>query len=199
VCEHIASQVLQANGIPSAATEIHDFGARRFLEVTRYDRTPAGGRRGVITLGALEDAFLAQSFTNWAEAAQLLVADAWISADTASTLRRIWCFGELIANSDMHRANVSFWFSDALPFEVSPVYDMLPMQYRPNGQGEVVPVKFAPRPPTSTVLEVWGDAVRAALEFWDRCGEDSRLSEEFRREVSSNRRVLEQLQYRYGS
>lgn len=57
----------------------------------------------------------------------------------------IWAFGRLIANSDMHAGNLSFYLSEP-PFALTPVYDMLPMAYAPNSAGMLrdaaIEVKF---------------------------------------------------------
>jgi len=121
-----AAETLRAHGIVAACSEIIDAGGRRFLEVERFDRIDAIGRRGMVSLGTLEDAFLAQPSADWSAAATMLEQEGWISAAAARALRWIWCFGDLIANTDMHRANASFWFGDERTYTL-PFYDMLPM------------------------------------------------------------------------
>ena len=76
------------------------------------------GRRGMVSLGTLEDAFLAQPSADWSAAAAMLEKEGWISAAEARSLRWIWCFGDLIANTDMYRANASFWFGDDLTVQI---------------------------------------------------------------------------------
>ncbi|SFD81663.1 hypothetical protein SAMN05216563_101340 [Phytobacter palmae] len=47
---------------------------------------------------------------------------------------KVWAFGRLIANSDMHAGKRSFYVS-APPTQMAPVYDMLPMSFAPVNSG----------------------------------------------------------------
>ena len=67
--EHTAATVLAENGIPAAQTALLDAGGRRFLESTRFDRIGHHGRRGVVSLSALDGAFFGQLHTPWTAAA----------------------------------------------------------------------------------------------------------------------------------
>ncbi|MBE7539806.1 MAG: type II toxin-antitoxin system HipA family toxin YjjJ [Opitutaceae bacterium] len=196
-CEHLASETMRARGIIAARTEIIDAGGRRFLEVERFDRINACGRRGMISLGALEDAFLAQPSADWSVAASLLEGEGWISAAEARSLRWIWCFGDLIANTDMHRANASFWFGEKRPFTLTRFYDMLPMLYAPGSQGDLSERAFFPRPPLASVLDVWPDAATAAAGFWERAGADAGLAPSFRAIAQANLLALRRLMERF--
>ena len=198
LAEHLAAETLRARQIVCARTEVLDAGGRRFLEVERFDRSGVIGRRGLLTLGALEDAFLERGSSDWAQAAALLEEARWITGAEGRALRWIWCFGDLIANSDMHRANASFWFGDDLPYRLTPFYDMLPMLYAPGAQGELGERSFVPRPPLAGVAEVWSEAASAALEFWDRVGAETRMTEAFRAIASRNREVVQRLLSRFG-
>jgi len=198
LCEHLASELLRAHRINCAATVVLDGGGRRFLEVERFDRTAAGGRRGLLTLGAVEDAFLEQSASDWAAAADQLAQTRWIEPGEARSLRWIWCFGDLIANSDMHRSNASIWFGDELPFRLAPFYDMLPMLFAPGPQGELGERNFSPRPPLPAVASVWTEAAAVAVEFWDRVAGDSRISDDFRAIARRSRATVDALRERFG-
>jgi len=198
LCEHLAAETMRAHAIFTPRTEIIDAGGRRFLEVERFDRLNAIGRRGVISLGTLEDAFLAQPSFDWSAAAVMLQQEDWISSHEARSLRWIWCFGNLIANTDMHRANASFWFGDTRPFTLTPFYDMLPMLYAPGSQGDLSERIFFPRPPASTVTDVWPGAAAAARLFWTRVVADTRISNEFRTTAQANLGVLLRLTDRFA-
>ncbi|MGK7521002.1 HipA domain-containing protein, partial [Salmonella enterica] len=63
-----------------------------------------------------------------------------IDAVAHQQIEKIWAFGRLIANSDMHAGNLSFYYSDA-PMALAPVYDMLPMAYAPAASGML---RYAP-------------------------------------------------------
>ena len=194
----MAAETIRDRDIACARTEIIDVGGRRFFEVDRFDRVGAAGRRGVLSLGAIEDAFLDGSPANWTAAAVMLEQAHWVTHDEARTLRWIWCFGDLIANSDMHRANAAFWFTDALPLRLAPFYDMLPMLYAPGAQGDLSERTFAPRPPMASVADVWGDAASAALEFWGRASTEGIISAPFRAIAGDNHAVVTRMLRQFG-
>ena len=156
------------------------------------------GRRGALSLGAIEDAYLDRSTADWTAAAEALEQAHWITQDGARALRWIWCFGDLIANNDMHRANVSFWFTDALPYRLAPFYDMLPMLYAPGAQGDLSERHFAPRPPGASVADVWRDAATAAQAFWGRVSAAALVSEPFRAIADKNGSAVTRMLARFG-
>ncbi len=197
-CEHIASEVLRARGIQSAVTSLLDAGGRRFLEVERFDRTVEQGRRGLVSLGVLEDEYLSHATNDWADASVLLLQSGLVEEGVARALRWVWCFGDLIANSDMHRANASFWFPDKATLELAPVYDMLPMQYAPNAQGELPHRDYSPRAPRASVTDVWIQAAAAARDFWVRISTSSLVSEPFRAIAAKNQSMLSEQVDRQG-
>lgn len=198
LCEHLAAETMSASGIQCAVTTVIDSAGRRFLEIERFDRVGGIGRRGLITLGALEDAFLEETSSDWAAASVMLTAGEWITAEEGRVLRWNWCFGDLIANSDMHRANSSFWFGDDLPLGQTPFYDMLPMLYAPGPQGDLSERVFAPRPPFASVADVWADAAQAALSFWERVTAETRFSDSFRAIAAKNRDIVQRQLSRFG-
>ena len=151
----------------------------------------------MISLGTLEDAFLAQPSADWSAAAAMLEQEGWISAAEARSLRWIWCFGDLIANTDMHRANASFWFGDERPYVLTPFYDMLPMLYAPGSQGDLSERTFSPRPPIAAVMDVWPNAAAAAAAFWERAATDEGLSNLFRPIAQANVTALRRLMDRF--
>lgn len=180
ICEHLAAETLRARSVPCASTQLLRGGERCFLEVERYDRPNGIGRRGIVTLGALEDALVEGTPGDWLDAARRFLDAGLISPAHARALQWRWCFGNLIANTDMHRANVSFWLGDELPFALAPAYDMLPMLYAPGAQGELGERIFAPRPPLPAIADVWSDAAAAAADFWVQVVTDERISTGFR-------------------
>ncbi len=167
-CEAIASEVLAAHGASAAASRVLEAEGFVFLESRRFDRAGRAGRRGYVSLAALDADFYGHGSIAWWKFADDLERDGWISAESAAWLRRISWFGNLIANSDMHLGNQGLMMSDQVPFELSPVFDMLPMLLRPTSQGIVVDRAFDPLPPASGQHAAWRWAVGAALEFWQR-------------------------------
>ena len=198
LCEHLAAEVLSAHGIASVRTEVLDAAGRRFLEVERFDRTEAAGRRGVLSLGALEDGLVTGDAADWSASTTLLESTGWLAADQARELRWRWCFGDLIANTDMHRANTSVRFGDEVPFRLTPSYDMLPMFYAPGAQGDLSPRFHEPRPPLPALAAVWAEAAAAAGEFWRRVATDERISAGFREVAQTSGAGLQRMLARFG-
>jgi serine/threonine protein kinase HipA of HipAB toxin-antitoxin module len=135
LCEFHAHEVLAENGLATAGAHILDAAGRRFLEVPRFDRVGAGGRRGAVSLESLHAAAVAGvARRDWPTAALELFHEGLVDAEAVSAVRRLHAFGELIGNTDMHFGNLTFWLGDTLPFQVAPAYDMLPMLWAPSGQ-----------------------------------------------------------------
>jgi hypothetical protein len=72
------------------------------MEVERFDRHGEFGRSAVCTWAALDAALFGMAGENWSRAAARMLSDRYISADTQRRINRLWHFGRLIANSDMH-------------------------------------------------------------------------------------------------
>jgi hypothetical protein len=193
-----ALETLRAENIPAAAAEIIDAGSRRFLEVERFDRVGPHGRRGVISMLSIEAALLEPSASDWIGAAAGLEAIHLMNKDAAAQLRRLALFGELIGNSDMHLGNMACWFGDQVPFNLAPVYDMLPMQFAPSGQGELVTRTLNPRPPLPESLADWTRACHLALSFWERVRSDPRVSRDFAKLASESHDTLSRLRDRFA-
>lgn len=79
------------------------------------------GRRGLVSLRALDAAYLGLGQGNWAKAARKLHAGKWITAEDCERMIRLHCFGELIANTDMHWGNLSFFLPEQSPSLLAPV------------------------------------------------------------------------------
>jgi hypothetical protein len=156
-----------------------DAGGRRFLEVPRFDRQGAGGRRGVISMEALAASHLGNQTRNWIEVGNSLHRDGFIDADTLDIIRILQTFGELIGNTDMHLGNLGFFLHDTLPLQLTPCYDMLPMLWAPGPQGELIERRFAPLPPIPSMENAWHTAAKLAGNFWQCVAEDDRLSPSF--------------------
>lgn len=191
--EFHAHSVLARVGLAMPGARVLDLEGRRFLEVPRFDRTAAGGRRGVIMLESLHAAAIGSHARDWTGAVEELERMGLTDGAAVRTARRLQAFGELIGNTDMHFGNFSFWFDNALPFRVAPSYDMLPMLWAPGPQGELVERRFAPVPPVPAALDAWRDAAAWADEFWRNFAADGRLSPEFAGFAADARAGLEKL------
>ncbi|MCX6938227.1 MAG: type II toxin-antitoxin system HipA family toxin YjjJ [Verrucomicrobia bacterium] len=177
--ESHALAILTAAGEAAGEARVLDAGGRRFLEVPRFDRVGAHGRRGVVSLGALHEALGTGPANTWVQAAETFAATGLIAPEALGAIRRRHAFGELIGNIDMHFGNLAFWLDDSAPFRLAPAYDMLPMLWAPTTGGEIVPRTFAPLPPSPTHAADWSIAAHWAAAFWQRVAADPCISPEF--------------------
>ena len=190
VCEHLAlASAATLTGIASARTRVIQHGARVFLESERFDRLDLHGRLPVCTLEAINQAFLGAGATDWTLLLLRLYESGLVDADTVHCVERLWWFGRLIANTDMHLGNLSFHVAPRL--RLAPVYDMLPMIYAPLPGGEVPPRVLVPPLPLPAQRGVWQIACTAALGFWQRASTDMRISSPFRSVCGANYRQLD--------
>lgn len=181
--EHLAAEVLRSGNVCTAATQVLEADGRVFLESTRFDRTRLG-RRGLVSLAAVDAAFYGHGARAWYEYAPQLQHDGWLDADSARQLTLTGWFGALIGNSDMHLGNVSLELRDRRPLPLAPVYGMLPMRWRPTATGEVLPAERTPewRPPLPLPHQTddWLVAADLAQRFWREAIANDRISEDFR-------------------
>ncbi len=178
--ERLALDLLNARGIAAAQTEIIEAGNRVFLEVERFDRIGEHGRRGLISLSAIDGKFFGRE-DHWAAAAARLEAARMLQPEEARRLRWLTVFGRQIGNTDMHFGNVSFFPAGRRHFRLAPVYDMLPMLFAPTERGELVARSLRPATPSAELLRVWHDACDAAEHFWDAVANEDRCTGAFRR------------------
>lgn len=189
--EHFANETLAQYGFAVAQTRVFELGGRVFLESTRFDRVNVSGRRGVVSLRALDAAYIGQASDNWAGSARRLHAVAMIDIQDRDAVVRLHCFGELIGNTDMHFGNVSFFLPDERPLPLCPVYDMLPMRFRPTGTGEVREASLTPNLPRPENEAAWLEMWPAALDYWNRLVRSAEVSRDFQ-EIA--RRAVEALE-----
>ena len=135
MAEHLALETLREAGLPASTTRVLDHADQRFLEVERFDRVGASGRRGLISLAALDAEFVGAGTGGWPVIARRLAASRHIRTDAAETAELLWAFGTLIGNSDMHAGNLSFVSEEGRPYGIAPAYDMTPMCFAPRSGG----------------------------------------------------------------
>lgn len=186
IAEHVANEVLAEAGIPCAKTGILVAEGRTFLESRRFDRTAAGGRRGLVSLEAFDNAFFGAIDTSWMEAAGRYRDSGWLASEDADRLTLLWLFGAMIGNTDMHYGNVSLFLGDAKPLALAPAYDMVPMQYRPDIEGRLPTAAVAPFYPPPEFSALGARAASLARTFWERMSREEKVSAEFRRIASVN-------------
>lgn len=197
-CERIAAEVLIAHGIPAAANELLEADGRVFLQSTRFDRTPALGRRGLVSLAALDAAYYGHGRIDWWTFAPRLQRDGWLDAADARTLALRGWFGALIGNSDMHLGNASLFLGDTRPLALAPSYDMLPMALRPASTGEVVPRTLDIVPPLPEQRALWSEAALMAMAFWRRTEAEAGISDDMRRIAGGQMGKLDTAIARFG-
>lgn len=193
--EHMANQVLREAGFNAAQTRIFQLDTRVFLESERFDRMGANGRRGLISLRALDAAHIGMGQGNWTQVARRLHAEKWITEDDCQRMICLHCFGELIANTDMHWGNLSFFLPEQRPFPLAPVYDMLPMRFRPSSTGEIIARDFQPKLPKPEDQDAWLEMHPHALTFWQHITEHPEITNDFK---TIARNATESLQQLYG-
>ncbi len=177
LAEHIAHQHLAANGITACRSHYFQFGDRSYLEVERFDRVGAAGRRGVVSLLALDSAHYGL-LDRWSLCALRLSKDGLLSADDADEIRLLDAFGALIANNDRHFGNLALFDRYDGHLKLAPVYDMLPMLFAP-AIDQIVERTFTMPHPTSDTLSVWPKARELAGAYWEKIHDDTRLSDDF--------------------
>ena len=171
--EHLALKVL------GVETFVFDFGGQRFLEIPRFDRIGPLGRIGVFSLRALEAEFVGRAREAWPILVNELVKQKHVHPDAIIDTARLWAFGALIGNTDMHHGNLSFISSHGRPYQLAPAYDILPMGFAPKSGGEIVNIL---RP--VTLLEaisgnIWREALELAENFLTLADECKYFSDNF--------------------
>lgn len=176
--EHSALNTLANHGIAAAQSNIVMQEQRTFLSCERFDRVGTLGRKGLVSLRMAEMEFVGKP-AEWPVIAKHLLQDKLISAEDADNIAVIWCFGRLIANTDMHGGNLSFYYAGEGELTLAPVYDMLPMAFAPLRSGAMA---FSH---TVTITPVaqgkhWRQAYDMAELFWAKLLTNIDISEEFK-------------------
>ncbi len=184
----LALKTLAAHGVPVASTRVVETARRTYLESLRFDRVGRAGRRHAVPLWAVHDAFVPGPRRHWAATCEALAAQRRLNPDAAAQVRALLHFGRLIGNSDMHFGNLGLFVAPADAargrFTLAPVYDMLPMRWRPDvATGALDWLPFTPEP-----IDLQSPARPVAQAFWRRVAAHGGLSKDFRalaREMSA--------------
>lgn len=169
--EVLCNQVLRDHGYAVAESQIVQSSSRTYLLSKRFDRLGALGRRHAVSIGMAHQGFVKDPYVNWAATADVLVRRGKLSASDGEQLHALLQFGRLIGNTDMHSGNASLFVAGASlqeiaqgAFSLAPVYDMLPMRWKPDlmlGMPE-----YAPFEPDLSRVDPGTRAM--AREFWQR-------------------------------
>jgi hypothetical protein len=130
----------------------------------------------VCSWATLNAALVGKLGTPWPQAAQDLVNAKLLPSESFEQLQRLWLFGKLIANTDMHDGNLAF----TPGLQLAPAYDMLPMAYAPVRGVEIQAQKFTLLRPLPSEQTAWTFAAQAASIFWRTAAQDARISDGFR-------------------
>lgn len=180
LAEHHALETLAASGVRAAHSCVIDHAGQRFLEIERFDRIGATGRRGLFSLTSVEAEFVGNASAPWPVITTRLAHDGHITRESADGAALLYAFGTFIGNTDMHNGNLSFTSEHGRPYTLAPAYDMLPMGFAPRSGGglsnRLSPVNLH----SSVSNSVWARALNLALDFLGRVRADHRFSEDFR-------------------
>lgn len=189
--EALALAVLAGHGVPVAQARVLHGARRTHLASLRFDRVGARGRRHVVPLDAVHDAFVPGPRRHWAATVAVLERQRRVPAESAVQVAAIHAFGHLIGNTDMHFGNLALQVDgpEAVArgrFTLAPVYDMLPMRWRPDAH--IGAPDLAPFEPDGAALA--SGARPVARRFWEQAQALADLSPGFRQLAGAMARRL---------
>lgn len=193
ICEHLCLGILNHYGQAAARSELIFGGGQVFLETIRFDRIGQLGRKGLISLNALDVEFAGRR-GSWTESSKELLKHGLINKKIYNGIRWRELFGHLIGNTDMHLANVSFYFQIGSVVDIAPAYDMLPMLYAPQNDS-IVEQDFDPPLPSPANADIWRDVWGAAGEFWGSASSNSQISPGFQKIAQTNLKKIQSLEH----
>lgn len=183
LAEHLALTTLVDSAIAATHSKIVKLEQRTFLSCERFDRVGAFGRKGLVSLRMVSLGSNYMQFVGkpaeWPLIAQQLLQDKRITAQDAATIAVVWCFGRLIANTDMHTGNLSFYYAGDNELTLAPIYDMLPMAFAPLRSGAMASSHIFTITPV-TEGKHWRQAYPMAERFWRQLAAHADASAEFR-------------------
>jgi len=179
LAEHHALTLLRENDIPAVTTRILDHGLQRFLEVERFDRIGPHGRRGLISLSAMDAEFVGLGRGGWPAITARLLTERHISSDAHKAACLLHAFGTSIGNTDMHPGNLSFVTDSGRPYQLAPAYDMLPMAFAPRSSGELPATLPAAGFDSQISTAQWRQALALAQAYLERLNKEAGLSAGF--------------------
>jgi hypothetical protein len=172
--EKLALDVLRENGVASADTRILETATRTYLLSKRFDRSAQFGYRHLVAAAAVHEHFVKSPRQHWVGTCRAMVDLNLLPSGDLSTATQAYVFGQFIGNTDMHFGNLSFFVQDVMRprFELAPIYDMLPMMWRPSihsGSLDAEPLRapqaLAVDPALTDVARDW------AVAYWERAAE----------------------------
>jgi hypothetical protein len=99
-------------------------------------------------------------------------------------VQKLYAFGVLIGNADMHTGNLSFFVDDvtqaASEYTLAPVYDMLPMSLAPRPSGQIPDALPIPKVGMNPPLAIWLELLPLAIRYWHLVAAHPDISEDVR-------------------
>ena len=192
--EALAATILNNNFARIAApSRCWQANQRTFMASLRFDRNNAGGRKGVISFTSLDAEFVGKGSEPWPVIVNSLYQQGIVSEQAVSQCKIAWAFGQLIANSDMHLGNISVMSSGSRPYEIAPIYDMLPMHFAPTPAGDL-PSKPRAIPQHPAVAPLyWQMALPVAQQFWQAVLLHPQISTHFKVLAAQQQQLLTHL------
>jgi hypothetical protein len=179
LAEHLALETLANCGVPAAQSRIVDVGAQRFLEIDRFDRIGANGRRALLSLASLDGELVGNATAPWPLVTSELARQKVINPEAHAGAALLFAFGTLIGNTDMHAGNLSFVSDHGQPYSLSPAYDMLPMAFSPTASGRIGDTISTANLHSSVDAENWRAAQKLAIGYLALLSHDTRFSDRF--------------------
>lgn len=164
--EALCAATLSSAGLRTPNVGLSDSveGKRRVLAVVRFDRTPAGGRRGAATLWWLA-ASRGEADLPAPAVLSSLRNDGILDAESVNQCELAHSFSSAIGNTDAHLGNYGLTFDGRGKASLAPIYDVLPMVFAPRHDelpDERVTVRPGPMDPR--VEPMVADLVRRVRE-----------------------------------
>lgn len=188
--ENLANRLLSEHGFLCSRSRIICSNGRTFLESERFDRCGLAGRRAVVSLEALDAAYVGANGMPWHWSAIILRDSGWLSGEDATHLSLFWWFGVLTGNNDMHYGNISLYLEAEPPLRLAPLYDMVPMFYRPGLEGSLPAETLKLMLPPPEELSNWSIAANLARRYWEELALDNEISADFRKIAARNQSAV---------
>ncbi len=122
--EYVYSLMAKAAGIEMTECRLLEEGPRKHFMTRRFDRTVAGGRLHMQTLGALAHLDYNQPRANACEQAFQVLRELNFTAATREELYRRCIFNLIARNQDDHVKNIAFLMDPEGRWSLAPAYDL---------------------------------------------------------------------------
>ena len=179
LAEHLALTTLRDAGLAAAQSAVVDHRDQRCLEVARFDRIGAMGRKALVSLRAFDAEFVGDAHQAWPVLVKTLAGLGVVSPEAADATERLWAFGVLMGNTDMHAGNLSFVSDTGRPYHLAPAYDMTPMAFAPSSGGKLNNTIPSLALHASVRNDFWRQALALAQSYFATLRDSHGFSQDF--------------------